>query len=439
MLILFPFRILLRRPWLSAAILLILLPTAIFLAVTSSLLFGTALPMRRAYHLEREYIRRLEADALSEELLQGIFPQGLFPNDAPEPRVQPLIQDVEQLHSWGSARSKRFDALLGLNFDGTGVDDCQGKEYWIYAGGTADEGKVLHPKADPTVFSHRYKKHSCKHPAYICNAYNAAFDRISARWHGITGTTPHSTKAILRYANCDISPQLCGRLWGLDVNPVTLVHLKIGNDCDHNRGIGRCHVTWRFYKLPIVKPAWTRQIRIPLDGGGSTVVPAFPDAEEQMWTLMSHPDANKGLHYNDHQSADKKAISIFPVKNGRTDDTGYFGLQVWGWLRSFVDNSWALEMWPKEQMMKCDIERRVDEFLKWWDGEPTVVYPRSCEGVEAMETVDLMIKDFWSGMEKMVHKLNNMEQELNKASEKRKNANKPTSYGKGRGRGRGHV
>lgn len=136
--------------------------------------------MRRASYLELNYqlrFRHDEYNALTKEIIAKI----LNMTEKPGRRVQPLIQDVPQLYYW--SLGLRYNELLGLNYDATG--DWVGQEFWIYLGGTAEredeEGKV---KRDPTVFGHRYKKHSCVDPKYVCDMYNEAFDRISQRWHG---------------------------------------------------------------------------------------------------------------------------------------------------------------------------------------------------------------------------------------------------------------
>lgn len=151
------------------------------------------LPLRRASYLELDYQQQFrfdEYDAVTQEAVASVFNKTYTPRR----RVQPLVQDVPQLYYWSP--QWRYNDLLALNYDGTG--DWMGQEFWIYLGGTAEEeqgaldNETVEP--DPTVFRHRYKKHSCVDSKYICDMYNEAFDRIAQRWHGNSSRTGFLTK-----------------------------------------------------------------------------------------------------------------------------------------------------------------------------------------------------------------------------------------------------
>ncbi|KAF1996933.1 hypothetical protein P154DRAFT_525230 [Amniculicola lignicola CBS 123094] len=359
--------------------------------------------MRRAYWVETAYLREQKYDAFATDLrislLEGDNPIHLGPRAHVAP---PLVQDVGQLHYHRYRGSPTYDHWLGLNYDGTAKPECQGREYWIYVGGTAkpssDSGFKSNGK--PEGFQHLYKKHSCEDPAYMCDDYNEAFDRISARWHGMDAEgdkEPHSpgkrtSDAILRFVDCDVTPLFCSWHWGMDVGAVMLIHMKIGNDCEYSMGIGRCSVEWRFVALPLHTLPWTRMIRIPLDKGGSTVVPAFPDAEESLWSLMSQSGAETALNSDNYVDS-----TYTPVEGQSPNRTAGLGLEIWGNFRAIVDNPFERDEWPKEIVIKCYIQRYLDVFLGWWDGSHDAVFPRDdCGIVEEERDRDRRLADLWA-------------------------------------------
>ncbi|KAF2123028.1 hypothetical protein BDV96DRAFT_639578 [Lophiotrema nucula] len=380
----------LRTIILSFIVFCILL-TAFFIYFFISILFNYAIPVRRAYFLETEYLYTVGAADLR-EILPSPSANATSSN-APQKRVRGLIEDVPQLHNWRIPTSSTYDELLGLWFDGLGWGEYKGKEYWIYFGGTHASTTTGSSTNDTSVFRHRYKKNSCEDPPEICDAYNEAFNRISARWHDNLRrpypTHPASSTALLRYVNCDISPLLCSRNLGLGIKPVQIAHIKIGDACDKSLGTERCPVTWRLFGLPRQESPWTRTIRIALDGGGSTVVPSFPDAEEQMWTLMSHAGAIEGVkYYNDSfpPSASNPLwsirVQVDPIPGEmRAHWSQRRGLGHWGTLRA----AWlsSLVGMPRELLVRCYLVQWLDMVLNWWDGPPHVAHPQNCKGIEA--------------------------------------------------------
>jgi hypothetical protein len=313
--------------------------------------FYIALPMRRARYLELDYQKTL-----------------LISNSSPQ-SVHPLVEDVTQIFYWTipGTEFKTWIEILGLNHDGTFSPEEEGLDAWIFLAGTNQDSRQR-----PDPFSHKWKKSDCADPGYICDMYLDAFQRISRRWSGLAVDPP---KALLRWVDCDVSPMLCSPYWGLSGNNL-LVHMTIEDDCDFSMiPSGSCAVTWRWIGLPIHQAPWTRQIRISLDGGGSTVVPAFPSAEEQMWNMMAYDgavDATDYLHTVKLRPQDGKP----PEAN-----TGLPPFHLWGMFRSMVDNPWDLPEWPYENEIKCYIERYADILLGWWDDAAHLVEPRSCEGL----------------------------------------------------------
>lgn len=377
------------------------------------IIFGHALPIRRAYHLETAYQRALYTRT-----------------------ARPVIEDVRQLYYWSfedvpnlgegildvfAAQPKRKRQIklwyeeLGLQFDGTAqatctackkgnkksssetavsmMGVCQDTEYWIYLAGSA-QGQE-HAGNDRT-FSHRFKTHDCNDPPYICDMYREAFNRVSERWHATSNQVQapeNSANPALRWGDCDVSPLLCTALWGLGGNNF-LVHMKVGVEGDHSvvdldgNNVTRCPVTWRHVGLPLKTLPWSRPIRIPLDNGGSTVVPAFPSAEEQLWTIMAQSGAEQGLDYYDFWNSSASDPSgttenTIEVHAADFDDENSFlllaPLQLWGLFHSIINNTWDFIMKAQtEQWIKCNIGRWLDLLLRWWDDASDVVQPRLC-------------------------------------------------------------
>jgi hypothetical protein len=356
------------------------------------ILFTTVLPMRRAYLMEMDYLYAIGYGDFTDILTSTNKTTNPKP---PPPRPRGLIQDVPQLHYWSVPTSFEYDEVLGIHFDGIGSGDRKGSEFCIYFGGTSssnsanDNGQP--DDDDPTVYRHRYKAHSCVDPAPICNMYNSAFDRVASRFNALTitrtGPSPRQ-RTFLRYVDCDVTPLICDSLLGFNTGSVLLVHMKISDeDCDNLSypGVERCPVTWRFLSLPMWHAPWTRQIRIPLDGGGSTIVPAFPDAEEQMWRFISQEGSELGLEYVPETNAKVVNNSIIRVRpNGvnspKTSHGRHMGIDNWGMVRSLIlsDFGWKREVW-----LRCYAERWLDIVLKWWDGPPYVAKPRNCVDIEA--------------------------------------------------------
>ncbi|KAH7347969.1 hypothetical protein BKA66DRAFT_576403 [Pyrenochaeta sp. MPI-SDFR-AT-0127] len=319
------------------------------------IVFHIALPMRRARYLELEYQK---------------------------PACPPsVVGDIPQLFYWTSGRDRYplYDELLGLNHDGTASDIAKGLEFWVYLSSTAEGSS-----SEPGAFAHPWKGHDCNDPAYICDMYRDAFKRISERWYGTdkSGRAHHegTSTAILRWVDCDVSPLLCSPFWGLSGSNL-LVHMKVGEACDYSMGgLPRCPITWRWVGLPVYHPPWTRQIRIPLDRGGSTVVPAFPSAEEQMWSIMAYSGAEQGLDFSGDR-AWNDISTVVPVQGEPPRYRSTPPFMTWGGFRSFIDNPWDTERWPYEIELICYIERYLDILLKWWDDASDMVEPRSCVGI----------------------------------------------------------
>lgn len=360
--------------------------TTAFFLLAYFIIFHHVLPIRRAYYLETDYLYQRANTELT-KIMTSKRPHAKLPQDLL--RIQGLIHDVAQLHYWTIPTSLRYDEWLGLYFDGLGWGKNKGSEYWIYFGGTsaaASRSFKREDEDDATMFEHRYKTHSCTDPPHMCNAYQAAFRRIFKRWSGINKSrSPNAgtSKALLRYVDCDVSPLLCDRTWGLPVAANMLAHMKIGHECDNSiQGVERCPITWRFIGLPIRKSPWARRIRIPLDNGGTTVVPAFPDPEEQLWTLMAHDGAEQGLVYypaSEEEGGTNWVVTVEPAGDEMPQYSYYLGLMSWSFVSTFLDYPLTS---PRELLTRCYLERWLDVFLKWWDGPPHVVYPRSCANVE---------------------------------------------------------
>ena len=354
--------------------------------VLYGLVFEYALPIRRAFHLETEYLYTLGAADLQEQLQASSVNRTTF---VPPRRVRPVIEDVPSLHYWRTPTSRTYDEWLTLWFDGSGWPEVGGREYWVYFAGT-HKTSALDSTNDTSVFKHRYKVHSCEDPPHTCQSYNEAFNRIAERWHGVNKSPypPSGTsKALLRYIDCDLSPLLCSTRWGLGARSVMLAHMKIGKWCDWSLGVGRCPVTWRLFGLPMRRAPWTRQVQINLDKGGSSVVPAFPDAEEQMWNLMAHAGAEEGLHFISNpptaspNMTTNLLVQVNPVR-GEVKAWWSFraGLEYWGLLRTaLLDRYYGF---PIEATVRCYLERWLDMFLRWWDGPPYVMMPQRCAGIE---------------------------------------------------------
>lgn len=362
-----------RRVCLCAFVTTSLFAVVVFVWVT----FSVALPLRRAYYLELDYQRTLIASRSS---VQAGLP-------AP---VQPLIEDVEQLFYWTDPDSeyRTYDRSLGLNLDGTATPQRDltwyghGKEMWIYLTGTAPDSAP-----QPNAYTHKWKKPDCDDPTNICDSHLDAFRRIAKRWpttrfwgpNGITARTQ------LRWIDCDVSPLLCSAFWGF-AGTNLLVHMKTGTDCSYSMiPSGSCSIQWRWIGLPVYHTPWTRQIRIPLDRGGSTVVPAFPSAEEQMWNVMSYPAALDYLNYDDKEDGRPGWNSMSVIKPVRDEipviEGGLTPTVNWGQFRAYVDNPWNNEEWPYEYEMKCYVERYADMLLGWWDDAADIVQPRNCTGI----------------------------------------------------------
>jgi len=185
-------------------------------------------------------------------------------------------------------------------------------------------------------------------------------------------------RARLRFADCDLSPIFCENgPFGMNFNSVGLIHMKIGTECEDSMHIRRFSVTWRFLTLPISGVPWTRHIRIPLDAGGSTIVPAFPDAEEQMWSLITHVGAEEGLEYGYDKG--NVLVTTEPVPGEGPRYSEYLGINTWGALISGWDNPYGKPEWPYEFEIKCYAQYYTDEFLRWWDGPPEVAWPFLCD------------------------------------------------------------
>lgn len=76
--------------------------------------------------------------------------------------MQPLSEDVPQLHYWSDALNKEYGELLGLG---------AGDENWIYLGGTSkySGGKKEADADGNTAFKQRYRISSCGGEGYICD------------------------------------------------------------------------------------------------------------------------------------------------------------------------------------------------------------------------------------------------------------------------------
>jgi hypothetical protein len=406
----------------------IILLTLLFLTLTTSLLVPSlfllyiAFPLRRVHYLERDYIAALDSADFSDSIL------AVLQGSPSRRRVQPLIQGVEQLYAnkFVGTKLKRFDESLGLWGDGSAC--CAGREFWIYLGGTGkDEERMKkgkkqkqskaeeeqHSTKDATLFTHRYKTPSCTDLPATCNAYNTAFTRIASRWHGLSNPLsspktahPASSTARLRFIDCDISSTLCGPLFGLGAHAVHLVHMRVHDraECDKSLGEVRCPVTWTWIGLPLTSHTpWTRQVKIALDGGGSTIVPAFPDAEEQMWSLMTQPGALEALpHSSDPYKTDGavwQSNTVTPVPHEYANETKFLGLGLWQEVRMWMDDApfevEDEELWVEGEWYKCYVEVGMDKLLRWWDGKPGVVWERDCGRVmEKFEGDRRMVKWF---------------------------------------------
>jgi hypothetical protein len=347
----------------------------IFVAVVTAIVVATfyiALPMRRAYYLELGYQQAL---LLSDSSLQ----QSSL-------HVRPLVEGVPQLFTWKAPDStfKAWDEILELNNDGTATDLGGNSEAWIYLAGTAHDSRQR-----PNSYSHKWKRPDCDDPAHICDMFLDAFRSISTYWPNEkvdTGYMLRLPETLLRWVDCDVSPMLCSPIWGLS-GANMLVHMKTDDACDYSMlPAGSCAVTWRWIGLPIRQAPWTRQIRIPLDSGDSTVVPAFPSAEEQMWNIMAYEGALEAMNYSYDDKASPQlwnSMTRVTPQNGKPPktDNGLAPFSLWGLFRTYVDNPWDAPEWPYEIEIKCYVERYADILLGWWDNAAHLVQPRSCVGV----------------------------------------------------------
>ena len=360
-------RLSLRRMCLCTLVTTFAVLTAIILAT-----FYIALPMRRAYYLELGYQEALRANSKLQ---------------SPPIIVRPLVDGATQLFTWPTTDHdfQAWNDVLGLNLDGTASDFSAGSEAWIYLAGTAHDSRQR-----PGSYSHKWKLPDCDDPADMCDEYIDAFQRMSKRWHrrglDLDLDIMGKSLAFLRWVDCDVSPILCSTTWGgAGVN--LLLHMKVDHNCDYSMiPVGSCGVTWRWIGLPLRTLPWTRQIRIPLDGGGSTVVPAFPSADEQLETLMIQHGALEALEYSrDDKTASSTWNSIAKVipQNGKPPeyDNGPTPFCFWGLFRFHMDNPWDTPQWPYETEVKCYIERYADVLLGWWDDAAHLVQPRSCVDV----------------------------------------------------------
>lgn len=350
-----------------------LLVLTIIIAALSSIVFKVALPIRRAYHVEQDYQRKL---------LPFLFATSAYP--AP---TEPLMTDItNQLFSWSLSRLfPRYDALLGLNSDGTASDSVAGSNAWIYLAGTS---KDLKPS--PKAYRHRWKEPDCRDPAHVCEAFLRAFNDIAERRSFEHISRPRrfdSTQTPLYWADCDVSSMICHPFLGLaGVN--MLVHMSVSADCDYSMlPDGSCRVTWRYIGLPMYQAPWTRQIRIPLQKGGSTVVSAFPSAGEQIRNIMAHEDSLEALNYDDPEAYPplwNSMTTVTPQHNGPpTSDDWPIPFDMIGGLHDLVENPWGMPQWPYEAEILCYIERYTDILLVWWDEARDIVKPRTCVGVGA--------------------------------------------------------
>lgn len=343
-----------------------------FIAVPAALILTTfyiVLPLRRAHYLELDY---------QQKLLSSDFAKG-------QDYVRPLVEDIEQLFFWTVSGSKfeTWDKILGLHSDGTAIRHRTGFEAWIYLASTAPDSRQ-----ELNTYAHKWKKRACEDPAYICDMYLDAFRSISKRWQDLRhyGTEPvGASRTLLRWVDCDVSPMLCSAILGLSGSNL-LVHMKADSACRYEMlPDGSCPVTWRWFGLPVYQVPWTRKIRIPLRQGGSTVVPAFPSAEEQMWNIMANEGMAEGMDYDDEESYTpyrNSIVTVTPQDEGPPKaNVRLYPFEVWGGFRSAVDNPWNLPEWPYETEIKCYIERYADMLLGWWDNAAHLVQPRLCVGV----------------------------------------------------------
>jgi hypothetical protein len=378
----------------------ITIPLLFLLAVLAYFVFQLALPIRRAYYLETAYQRALEWNPGTAPLIEDV-PQLYFWSywgQAHEDTIKLAMQRAE--HSLSSRRTfdrlnryktiALYDELLGLWFDGTAREhqismiygvEHRGMEYWIYLAGT-------HPDETdnaPHAFSHKFKKKGCtEDPAYICEMYRNAFNAIVSRWHypfQFSSGPLTSSQPLLRFVDCDVSPLICGS-WGFAAQNM-LVHMKVADECETSLGAARCGVTWRHVGLPLGKMPWSRTVRITLDGGGSTVVPAFPDAEEQMWNMIAQDGAWRVAVKEDKKERMVNDVHPVPEDAWKPRSSQRFAeFNVWGGMNKIIEFSVEeefLDMLGGGRLVLCKMERWLDLFLRWWDGTGDAVCPRTCE------------------------------------------------------------
>ena len=146
---------------------------------------------------------------------------------------------------------------------------------------------------------------------------------------------------------------------------------------------------------------WTRQIRIPLGRGGSTVVPAFPSAEEQMWNIIAYEAAVDGVDYDKDESYPPRWNSMGTVSPPPPDDDALDAqasdsyLTTWTAIRHMLAYPWNVHEWPYEEI-RCYVERYADMLLSWWDDAAHIVRPRECVGIEESRIQRKEDEEFWN-------------------------------------------
>jgi hypothetical protein len=228
----------------------------------------------------------------------------VFPPATPVPykeRLTPIIHNVAQLSSWNWQK--------GLDLYENGTAEYPIDQFWIYVAGTYRE-KGLREK----MSLYTEPGGACVDPPYICDAFNAAFNTLVEKYH--THGTERTSRARLRFVDCDASPILCDE-WGMD--PVMPVNVQTGRPC---RAVWNpsepfrqvCGVHWRFVSLPLKEMPYTITQNI-----GGNVVPVFPSAEEQIKALVMWEGSQDAYEYESHQMLDN-IVEEEGVKMG--DDEG---------------------------------------------------------------------------------------------------------------------
>jgi len=267
--------------WVTVVILL-LVPAVIFLALKP---FNRALSHERAYFDE---ISRLDSITSRWQIAHD-FPKEydkLFPPATPAPyneRLTPIIHDVAQLASWNWQK--------GLDLYENGTAEYPMQQFWIYVAVTYRERGLWEKMSLYTE-----PGGACVDAPHICNAFNTAFNTLVENYH--THRTERTSRARLRFVDCDVSPIVCDE-WGMD--PVMLVNVQTGRPC---RTLWPsftqiCSVYWRFVELPLKKMPFTITKRI-----GGNVVPVFPSAEEQVKAMVMWEGSQDAFKYESHEMAD---------------------------------------------------------------------------------------------------------------------------------------